>query len=222
MDPWEAVPAEWVPLHHVPKQIANRFGRDAHDVAVELVSALRRHQLAHKVVGVVPRPSSPSLPPGLKSQFWRDQHSVGVQDWFLAEADWATGTVGGWRGEGGKRDRHPVELLWSRIEKWFPTTALFHRRSQAEEPSTTVAPAGQIAKRPSPQGRFSQLEVDNWYRRRVDGWPKDISSPTEEDDFKAARTEFPQVTRGAVRSARKRLAPAKWTARGRRKTNPRE
>ena len=53
---------------------------------------------------------------------------------------------------------------------------------------------------------YSQAQLDQWYRRRVAGWPASKVPPSRDDDLRDAKAEgFPSVPRNAIRELRKKL-----------------
>jgi hypothetical protein len=66
-------------------------------------------------------------------------------------------------------------------------------------------------------------ELKSWYEERVKNWPSEQNPPTSNDDWTAARAQFPEfkVTRDQIRKVRSKLASPKWLARGRRPDSPR-
>ena len=62
---------------------------------------------------------------------------------------------------------------------------------------------------------YSQAQLDQWYRRRVAGWPASKVPPSRDDDLRDARNEgFPSVSRDAIRELRKNFAPPEWSKKG--------
>lgn len=59
--------------------------------------------------------------------------------------------------------------------------------------------------------KASQYAVDTWYANYVKEWPEEVQTPSEVDDFEAAKKHFNRnVARVIVRKARKKLAPHEW------------
>jgi hypothetical protein len=60
----------------------------------------------------------------------------------------------------------------------------------------------------------AKSHLAKWYQRRVQAWPPGRQSPSERDDLDAAREQFPNVGRPAIREARRNHAPPEWKKAG--------
>lgn len=57
-----------------------------------------------------------------------------------------------------------------------------------------------------------------WYQQRVQGWPEELSGPTELEDLTAAKLVFPKLSRRSLREVREQEAPSEWRKQGPRKS----
>jgi hypothetical protein len=83
--------------------------------------------------------------------------------------------------------------------------------ADAEPPSDVVSQPNHDRRRQSDQA------VREFFRQRVISWPEDKSAPSENEDFKAAKATFADLTRVEFRSVRTVETPEEWRKQGPRK-----
>ena len=160
------VAPEWPRLADLPGWVARRYGVSAHIAAPDLILAVRRGSLRHRVPPIKADHSSmrrPSLPPGLAEESPHGVRRVFVSSWVLAEASWADGTVGGCERDGA-RQRLAIEVDWRSVEDFVSgVTVRVWKQKDAEKPAIPAAAPGVPA---SPDEH--KRAVAEWMRRHAD------------------------------------------------------
>jgi hypothetical protein len=82
--------------------------------------------------------------------------------------------------------------------------------SGAEQEEVASEPSGGIQSK-----HYAPPKVEEWYRRWIKQHKNADRIPTRNDDWAAARKEFPGIRREQVRDLRRDLAPAEWHKKGR-------
>jgi hypothetical protein len=72
--------------------------------------------------------------------------------------------------------------------------------------ATTHKEAKTEAPKPA-AGAVSEAKAREWFRRRLEHWPPESISPTEEQDIEAAKKELPGIGRAMVRKMRQNIYP---------------
>jgi hypothetical protein len=129
------VPPDWVTFRDLDRFLQARFNVRLETCIYELVSTMKRGVILHRIGDIKERHTwrAPSLPAGLDSEsFGRGGRRILVVSWDAAEADFGSGTVGGWKDDSGDRERCAIELLWSSVENWMRLMVrAFRRREDA-------------------------------------------------------------------------------------------
>ena len=83
----------------------------------------------------------------------------------------------------------------------------------SEPEAAPTVPAQEV-----PTKKVATDKLETWYKGRVKIWPRGTNPPSQDDDWNAAKAQFPEfrVARDQIRGVRSKLAPPDWTKRGRR------
>jgi hypothetical protein len=121
------------------------------------------------------------------------------------------------------RSLSKYRLAWSDVEfwradvirEWFQTNSVTTQNEAVQQPRSDPVERSRLStRRPVP---LSDHDLRLWYEARVAEMTGRGDASSGEEDWKAAKREFPErVTRARVRAARKKFAPVGWKKQGRR------
>jgi hypothetical protein len=122
-----------------------------------------------------------------------------------------------------RRSLSKHRLAWRDVEfwradvigEWFQTNPVTTENEAGHQPrSDPVGRSGSPTPGPVP---ISDSMLHSWYEGRVAEMTKRGDASSGEEDWEAAKQQFPErVTRARVRAARKKFAPVGWKKQGRR------
>jgi hypothetical protein len=67
---------------------------------------------------------------------------------------------------------------------------------------------------PFPDGKPTDVDLRQWYDRRVETWPAGIRVPNEDEDLAEAKLRWPGIKRSDIRTMRPTCVPEDWRKRG--------
>jgi hypothetical protein len=137
------IPPEWVPLSVAPNWIDRIYDVSGGAVRRELILAVREKlHIPHRVLCKLRTSSTRILPSGFVYEWSWGVQCVFVTDWELAEADWKSCTVGGWKNSDETRERLPIEVPWKWVDSFVRPRLRGWKRETADAPLSRTGAAG--------------------------------------------------------------------------------
>jgi len=151
--PIPPLPPKWLALAEVSTWVHRMYGISGDVISKEIGLAAKRGlkvsggmtaghklELMHRISGIysifysINHPAA--LPPGLGYAQWSGG-LIYVTDWDAAEVDWSRGTVGGWvLKPGGSRERLPIEISWTSVERFVRIRLPEWKLEMADRPTS--------------------------------------------------------------------------------------